>query len=306
MCSERILYTGANGQDGRLIREYGAEYKGYKLLGLTTGPQQTEGVIFWNPFDMKEFRRVVEEFQPTIVINTAALATGIGMYDAPERMIDVNARLPVLLMETLKSMGSTAHFLQLGSSEMFGNTPDLRQSERSPMWPRTPYGAAKMFAHHFGISYRDKFDFKVSNAICFNHDSKYRTEAFVTKKVVCGALDIIEGKEKKLEIFNLESKRDWSYAGDFVKTFFLMGEQTDPDDYVLASGELISVRNICETVFGALSLDYQDFVVELKPMEPGFNNLLGDPTKARRLGHKNSRDFSSVLVDMLNFEREKR
>ena len=188
------------------------------------------------------------------------------------------------MLESVRSLGLDCKFYQAGSSEMFGLVQENPQSETTPFYPRSPYGAAKVYSHWIAKNYRESYDMFISNGILFNHESPRRGENFVTRKITLGATAISLGLQKELILGNLEAKRDWGYAKDFVEGMWLMLQQDEPDDYVLATGETKSVREFCEIVFDILDLDMEKYVRSdkkfFRPAEVEY--LRGDASKARK------------------------
>lgn len=303
----KVLITGATGQDGTLLAQHLSEQPGYHVISLTRStvlPAGKHGSVTykrWAPENDAEVQMLIRDIQPDIMINLAAVSTGIGMFDNPEAISRVNSHLVLIILEAIRKFSSKTRFVQVGSSEMFGNTPDFPQTEESEFRPRTPYGAAKVFAHQLVQIYRDTYSLHLSNAICYNHESIYRSENFLTMKLVAGALAVRSGGANKLDLFNLRSSRDWSCAKDFVRGFMLVAKHTEPNDYIFASGRLTTVGRLCEIAFGHLGLDYRDYVNETFPDDPGHNNLVGNPSRIEAIGFERTRTIEQVLVEMLNF-----
>ncbi|MEQ1878973.1 MAG: GDP-mannose 4,6-dehydratase, partial [Bdellovibrionia bacterium] len=207
------------------------------------------------------------------------------------------------ILESIREVGITPKIYQAGSSEMFGKVQEVPQKETTPFYPRSPYGVAKVFAHWIAVNYREAYNMFISNGILFNHESPRRGENFVTRKITLGAAAIKLGIQKELVLGNLEAKRDWGHAKDYVEAMWLMLQQDQPDDYVVATGETHSVREFCELAFARLGMDYQKYVKTdpkyLRPTEVDL--LIGDATKAReKLGWKPKIRFTELVEQMVD------
>ena len=305
----KIIVTGINGQDGKLLLDRLEGNLDWELIGVThninaakqaaKNDYQLESWDFENPEIIEE---IVKKHKPSLLVNLASFATGIGMFDNTAKLSLVNGLAVVYLLEAIKKFSPETRFLQAGSSEMFGATVVFPQTEASEMLPRTPYGAAKLFAHNMVKIYRTRYDLHASNMIFYNHESIYRTDSFVTQKIVKGAVAIKKGLSKNLELFDLNSARDWSYAPDFIEGMFLVADQTKPSDYVFASGRLTTVRQLCEIIFDHLDLNYENHVIETSPQSVRDANLLGNPSKLEALGFNRSKNLKEMLVEMIEHE----
>jgi GDPmannose 4,6-dehydratase len=217
------------------------------------------------------------------------------------------------LLDAIRSVDPTIGFYQASSSEMFGKVQEIPQTEKTPFYPRSPYGVAKVYGHWITVNYRESYNLFACSGILFNHESPRRGHEFVTHKVTLGAAQIKMGLAKELRMGNLDSKRDWGYAGDYVRAMWLMLQQPKPDDYVIATGETHSVRELCEVAFGYLGLDWQNYIVTdpqfLRPAE--VDQLVGDAGKAKRvLGWTPEVSFKELIhmmvdADLAALERKK-
>ncbi len=317
--SKRALITGVTGQDGSYLAELLLS-KGYEVHGLrrrssTFGTQRIEHLIFGDPpslhlhygdlSDGNGLVRLIREIKPHEVYNLAAQSHVRVSFDQPAYTADVTAVGTLRLLEAIRDVqddtGEQIRFYQASSSEMFGKVVETPQKETTPFYPRSPYGVAKVYGHWITINYRESYGLHASCGILFNHESPRRGETFVTRKITRAATRIKAGLQDKLYLGNLDAQRDWGFAGDYVEAMWLMLQQDEPDDYVIAMNELYSVRDFCEKTFSRLGLDYADFVeVDPRYFRPAeVELLLGDSTKARtRLGWTPQTSFDE-LVDMM-------
>jgi GDPmannose 4,6-dehydratase len=302
--AERVaLLSGITGQDGSYLTEFLLE-RGYEVHGLVRrassfnteridhlyeDPHESDRRLFLHYGDLNDstgLRRVLEQVQPTEIYNLGAQSHVKVSFEVPEYTADAVAVGTLRLLEAMRD--HAAHhktkikFYQAGSSEMFGAAPPS-QSERTPFYPRSPYAVSKVAAHWYGVNYREAYDLFVCNGILFNHESPRRGETFVTRKITRAVGRIKEGLQDKLYLGNLDAKRDWGFAGDYVEAMWLMLQQDRPDDYVVATGESYSVREFVELAFSFADLDWQDHVElderYLRPTE--VDHLQGDASKAR-------------------------
>ena len=315
----RALITGVTGQDGSYLAEF-LLAKGYEVHGLrrrssTFGTQRIEHLIFGEPpqlhlhygdlSDGNGLMRLLREIRPHEVYNLAAQSHVRVSFDQPAYTADTTAVGALRLLEAIRDVqdetGEQIRFYQASSSEMFGKVVETPQKETTPFYPRSPYGVAKVYAHWITVNYRESYGMHASCGILFNHESPRRGETFVTRKITRAAGRIKCGLQKKLSLGNLDAQRDWGYAGDYVEAMWLMLQQDTPDDYVVATNELYSVRDFCEKTFSRLGLDYEDHVeIDPRYYRPAeVDLLLGDNTKARtQLGWEPRTSFEQ-LVDMM-------
>src|SRR6516225_2018255 len=319
--AKRALITGVTGQDGSYLSEL-LLAKGYEVHGLIRraslfntdridhlyhdlhlgGAQLT--LHYGDLTDGTGLRRVLEKVDPDEVYNLGAQSHVKVSFDIPEYTAEVVAIGSLRLIEAVRDHvlhgGRQVRYYQAGSSEMFGAAPPP-QNERSPFYPRSPYGVSKVAAHWFAVNYREAYGLFICNGILFNHESPRRGETFVTRKVTRAVGRITQGLQNKLYLGNLDAKRDWGFAGDYVEAMWLMLQQPKPDDYVIATGETHSVRELVEQAFAEVDLDWRRHVEidkrYLRPTEVDL--LLGDPAKARDVLGWRARMTFSELVKMM-------
>ena len=316
---KRALITGVTGQDGSYLAEL-LIAKGYAVHGLrrrssTFGTQRIEHLIFGESpalqlhygdlSDGNGLVRLISEIRPHEVYNLAAQSHVHVSFDQPAYTADVTAVGTLRLLEAIRDVqddtGEEIRFYQASSSEMFGKVVETPQKETTPFYPRSPYGVAKVYGHWITVNYRESYGLHASCGILFNHESPRRGETFVTRKITRAATRIKLGLQDKLYLGNLDAQRDWGFAGDYVEAMWLMLQQDEADDYVIAMNELYSVRDFCEQTFSRLGMDYRDHVeIDPRYYRPAeVDLLLGDSTKARtQLGWKPETSFEQ-LVDMM-------
>ena len=328
---KKALITGITGQDGSYLAELLLE-KGYEVHGvvrrsssfnttridhLYQDPHTPGCRLFLHYGDLNDASVVnllVKKLRPDEIYNLGAQSHVRVSFDVPEYTGDVTGLGVTRLLEAVRELGLTdSRLYQASSSEMFGASPPP-QYEQTLFYPRSPYGVAKLYAYWMSVNYREAYNLHISNGILFNHESPRRGETFVPRKVTRAASRIKLGLQKKLFLGNLEAKRDWGYALDYVEAMWLMLQQPRGDDYVVATGESHSVRELCEMAFGHVGLDYKEFVEidprYYRPTEVDF--LLGDASKARqKLGWKPRTSFAELVrlmmeADLGLAEREKR
>lgn len=318
------LITGITGQDGSYLSELLLE-KGYEVHGIIRrtstfntdridhiyqDPHDPEARLFLHYGDLTDgttLRRILEEVKPVEIYNLGAQSHVRVSFDSPEYTVDSVAMGTLRLLEAVRDYqsrtGIEVRFYQAGSSEMFGKVQAIPQSETTSFYPRSPYACAKVYAHWQTVNYRESYGLFACNGILFNHESPRRGETFVTRKITRAIARILAGKQKKLYMGNLDSKRDWGYAKDYVNAMWLMLQQAVPDDYVVATGETHSVREFLDIAFGYVNLDWQRYVEfderYLRPAEVEL--LIGDPTKAQQtLGWKPSVNFRQLVALMVD------
>jgi GDPmannose 4,6-dehydratase len=310
--SRVALITGVAGQDGSYLAEQ-LLARDYSVVGavrdLTRAkaalPATIQGrvkLVIWDPLCTENIIKLIESSRPNEIYNCAAYSSGERMHEDPISMAEVNGVAVVRILDAIRAVNSAIRCCQASSSEMFGLAQESPQNERTPFNPRSPYGAAKVFAHHMVEIYRREGLFACS-AILFNHESPRRRPEFVTRKITRTAAQIKLGMADRLLLGNLDSRRDWSFAGDFVKAMHLMLQAPEPGDYVLASGVTRSVREFCEIAFDYLGLDYRKYVIQdperFRPAEPV--QLVGDPSRAEReLGWRREVDLQSLVRMMVD------
>jgi GDPmannose 4,6-dehydratase len=322
--AKRALLTGITGQDGSYLSEFLLE-KGYEVHGIIrrTSTFNTDRIdhIYEDPHnqgaqlrlhygdltDGTTLRRILEEVQPTEIYNLGAQSHVRVSFDAPQYTVDTVGMGTLRLLEAIREYetrtGIQVRFYQAGSSEMYGKVQDVPQSESTPFYPRSPYACAKLYAHWQTINYRESYRLFACNGILFNHESPRRGETFVTRKITRAIARILTKQQDKLYLGNLDAKRDWGYAKDYVKAMWLMLQQDQPDDYVVATGETHSIREFLDLAFGHVNLDWQKYVEfderYLRPAEVDL--LIGDPTKAKQiLGWEPSVTFPELVRLMVD------
>lgn len=318
---KRALITGITGQDGSYLAEFLLD-KGYAVHGIVrrasnfnTGrldhlyadPHESDARLFLHYGDLADssgLRRILGKVRPHEVYNLAAQSHVRVSFDQPEYTGDIVATGTLRLLDAVRDYmmetQSTVRFYQAGSSEMFGaaNPP---QSEDTPFYPRSPYAVGKVAAYWYSVNYREAYDMFISNGLLFNHESPRRGETFVTRKITRAVGRIKLGLQTKLFLGNLDAKRDWGFAGDYVEAMWLMLQQDKPDDYVVATGEAYSVQDFLEAAFGIVDLNWQDFVEfdprYLRPTEVDF--LKGNPAKAKEMLKWEPKTSFTQLVTMM-------
>jgi len=325
---KRALITGVTGQDGSYLAEFLLE-AGYEVHGLirrssTFGTERIEH-LYRDPHDVapeceqqlqlhyadlteaSSLSRLLKQIEPDEVYNLGAQSHVRVSFDQPVYTADTTGVGALKLLEALRdyqqASGKGVRFYQASSSEMFGKVQQTPQTEATPFHPRSPYGVAKLYAHWITVNYRESYDLHASCGILFNHESPRRGETFVTRKITRAVGRIKCGLQDRLYLGNLDAQRDWGFAGDFVEGMWLMLQQDEPGDYVLATGETHSVREFCEEAFACVGLDYAEFVQfdprYLRPAEVDL--LLGDASKAKReLGWHPKVSFDQLVTMMVN------
>lgn len=306
------LVTGVSGQDGSYAAELLLE-RGYKVVGTVRSVaaarngiharvmEQIE-LVEWNLLDQEAFVQILSGFRPAEIYNFAAYSSGAGMYDDPVAISDINGLAVTRILEAIRSVDKKIRFCQASSSEMFGEIQESPQSEQTRFLPRSPYGAAKLYAHNMLHIYRQRYEIFACSAILFNHESPRRGPNFVTRKITSTAAKIKLGMASSLNLGNLDARRDWGFAGDYVRAMWMMLQDPVATDYVVATGQTRSVRDLCEVAFSMLDLDYVQFVREdpslYRPGEP--TQLVGHPEKLKtRLGWEPQVDFSELVKMMV-------
>ena len=318
----RALITGIDGQDGRYLAELLVS-KGYETFGMIRGQNNPRAQIVSDEIpaveliegdlqDLSSLIAVVEQVQPDEVYNLGAVSFVALSFRQPELTADITGLGVLRMLEAIRVVGGTqdnrVRFYQASSSEMFGKVRQTPQNEETPFHPRSPYGAAKVFGHYTTVNYRESYGLHANSGICFNHEGPRRGLEFVTRKVSNGVARTKLGLQEKLTLGNLEASRDWGYAGDFVEAMWLMLQQDEPDDYVIATGETHTIRELLELAFAAAGLDGWENYVESDPrfMRPAEVDILtGDAGKAReRLGWKPKVSFRELVKMMVEADLE--
>ena len=310
---KKALITGITGQDGSYLAELLLE-KGYDVHGLV---RRSSSFNTWridhvrdqlhlhygDLIDTSSLIKTLQAVGPDEIYNLAAQSHVKVSFEMPEYTGNSTGTGFLRLLDAVRELGLKSRVYQAGSSEMFGKVIETPQKETTPFYPRSPYAAAKVYAHWIAVNYRESYDMHVSNGILFNHESPRRGENFVTRKITLGLAAIKKGKAKDIHLGNLDAKRDWGFAGDYVEAMWRMLQQDQPDDYVVATGETWSVKDFLLEAFSYAGLDWEKYVVSdprfFRPAEVDL--LLGDPTKARtRLGWKPKVDFKTLVRMMVD------
>jgi GDPmannose 4,6-dehydratase len=333
--SKKALITGITGQDGSYLAELLLE-KGYEVHGmirrasyfnreridpLFNNSQNKRVSLFLHYGDMADssnLNRMLEKVQPDEIYNLAAQSHVRVSFEVPEYTADVDATGTLRILDAIRETGLNSRFYQASTSELYGKVQEVPQSETTPFYPRSPYAVAKLYAYWIVVNYREAYNLHASNGILFNHESPRRGENFVTRKITLGAAAIKAGKKDCISLGNLDSRRDWGYAPDYVRAMWLMLQQEQPDDYVIATGEMHTVREFVEKTFSYLGMTIAwkgtgadevgidtasgKTVIRIDPRHyrpTEVEQLLGDPRKAlRKLGWKPEVTFEKLVEIM--------
>jgi len=316
--SRRAVITGITGQDGSYLAELLVE-RGYSVVGVV---RRSSAPNLWRiehlldriqlrPADLLDqlsLIRLIDEVRPHELYNLAAMSFVPASWDQPFLTGEFNSLGVVRVLEAVRQVDPAIRVYQASSSEMFGKVRQVPQTELTPFYPRSPYGVSKVFGHYITVNYRESYGLFAVSGILFNHESPRRGLEFVTRKVTDGVARIALGLADSLALGNLEACRDWGYAGDYVRAMWLMVQQDQPDDYVVASGIAHSVRDLVEAAFGHAGLEWQKYVRTdprlLRPAE--VDHLIGDAAKARRvLGWTPEVDFRALVAKMVDADLER-
>ena len=313
MSTKRALITGITGQDGSYLAELLLS-KGYEVYGLT---RRLSAANYWriehildrltlipgDLLDQLSLIRVLERVRPHELYNLAAMSFVPASWDQPMLTGEFNSQGVTRVLEAVRVVDPSIRVYQASSSEMYGKVREVPQRESPPFYPRSPYGVSKVFAHYLTVNYRESYNLFAVSGILFNHESPRRGLEFVTRKVTDGVARIKLGLAKDLRLGNLDAHRDWGFAGDYVRAMWLMLQQAEADDYVIATGESHSVQELVEIAFSHAGLDWKKFVVTdpafLRPAE--VDHLIGDPAKAReKFGWTPSVTFEGLVKMMVD------
>jgi GDPmannose 4,6-dehydratase len=310
--TKRALITGVTGQDGSYLAEFLLE-QGYDVIGMVRRSstvnferiahiQDRLTLVAGDLLDEVSLISILREHRPTEVYNLAAQSFVQTSWSQPVFTGETTALGVTRVLDAIRIADPDIRFYQASSSEMFGKVVEVPQRESTPFYPRSPYGVAKVYGHWITINYRESYGMHATSGILFNHESPRRGIEFVTRKITNSIARIKLGLDEDLRLGNLEARRDWGFAGDYVKAMWLMLQQSQPDDYVISTGQTHSVREFCELAFGHVGLDYKDYVVlDERYMRPAEVDLLiGDPTKAREhLGWQPETSFEELVKMMV-------
>ena len=311
------LITGITGQDGSYLAEFLLE-KGYDVVGMvrrtstiTFGRiahiQDRMTLVSGDMLDEPSLIAILRQYRPSEVYNLAAQSFVPASWQQPVFTGEVTALGVTRLLDAIRTVDPSIRFYQASSSEMFGKVSQTPQSEHTPFYPRSPYGVAKVYGHWITVNYRESYGLHATSGILFNHESPRRGVEFVPRKITHGVARVKLGLDDKLYLGNLNSRRDWGYAGDYVRAMWLMLQQEKPDDYVIATGETHSVQELCEIAFGQVGLDWEKHVVQderfMRPAEVDL--LVGDASKAHRiLGWQPKVTFQELIAMMVQTDLE--
>lgn len=319
---KKALITGITGQDGSYLAELLLE-KGYEVHGiirrsssfnteriehLYSDPHINDVRMFLHYGDLSDssnLSRLLEKIQPDEIYNLAAQSHVRVSFDMPEYTADVVGLGTIRILDAIKETHIKTKFYQASTSELYGKVVETPQTEKTPFYPRSPYACAKLYSYWITVNYRESYDMYACNGILFNHESPRRGETFVTKKITHAIAKILKKEQDKLYLGNLDAKRDWGYAKDYVEAMWLMLQQEKADDYVIATGETHSVREFLDEAFGLVGLDWKKYVeIDPRYYRPAeVDLLLGDPTKAKeKLGWKPKTTFKELVKIMLEYD----
>lgn len=315
MATKRVLITGITGQDGSYLAEFLLD-KGYEVIGMLRRSstinferiqhiQDRLTLVSGDLMDQISIIDIIKTHRPDEIYNLAAQSFVQTSWVQPVFTGEVTALGVTRILDAIRLVDPDIHFYQASTSEMFGKVHESPQTEQTPFYPRSPYGVAKLYGHWITVNYRESYDLFACSGICFNHESPRRGQEFVTRKISRGAARIKYHLEKELRLGNLEAKRDWGYTPDYVRGMWMILQQDQPEDYVMATGQTHTVRQFAEHAFDYLGLDYRDYVIQdpnlMRPAE--VDVLVGNPTKARQnLGWEAQTSFDELVRLMVDAE----
>ncbi|HUM35371.1 MAG TPA: GDP-mannose 4,6-dehydratase [Anaerolineae bacterium] len=313
MTQPTALITGVTGQDGSYLAEFLLE-KGYHVIGMVRRSstvnftriehiQDDITLVSGDLLDQGSLMALLREYRPTEIYNLAAQSFVPTSWQQPVFTGEVTALGVTRMLEAIRAVDPGIRFYQASSSEMFGKVQEVPQTEHTPFYPRSPYGVAKVYGHWITVNYRESFNIFACSGILFNHESSRRGLEFVTRKVTHAVARIALGLTDHVSLGNLDARRDWGYAGDYVRAMWLMLQQDAPDDYVVGTGETHSVQELCEVAFAHVGRDYRDYVRQdprfMRPAEVDL--LISNPAKARaRLGWQPEVSFQQLIEMMVD------
>ena len=317
MSKKRAVITGITGQDGSYLAELLLE-KDYEVFGLIRRSstvnferishlQDKVELISGDLLDQKSLVTALQKAKPHEVYNLGAQSFVPASWEQPMLTGEITGLGVTRMLEAIRTTEEKIRFYQASTSELFGKAQETPQSESTPFYPRSPYGVSKLYAHWITINYRESFDMFACAGILFNHESPRRGLEFVTRKITHGVARIKHGIDQELRLGNLDARRDWGFAGDFVHAMWLMLQQDEPDDFVIATGQTRTIREFCQVAFDRAGLDWEKYVIVderfLRPAE--VNILLGDPAKAReKLGWQPETSFEEMVQQMVDRDLE--
>ena len=322
--TKRALITGITGQDGSFLTELLLD-KGYEVYGIIRRsssfntdridhlyqdphePGTRLRLVYGDLNDSSSLNTILRQIEPDEIYNLGAQSHVRVSFDVPEYTAEVTGLGTVRILEAIREAGIRPKFYQASSSELYGKVVETPQTEKTPFYPRSPYGCAKAYAYYITVNYRESYGLFACNGILFNHESERRGETFVSRKITRAATRIKLGLQEKLYLGNLDARRDWGYAADYTEAMYLMLQADEPDDYVIATGETHSVREFLDEAFGLLDLDWKEHVEKdpryYRPAEVDL--LLGDASKARRvLGWEPKVSFKQLVRLMVEHDQE--
>jgi GDPmannose 4,6-dehydratase len=311
--AKRALITGVTGQDGSYLAEFLLE-QGYEVVGMVRRSstvnferiahiQDRLELVAGDLLDEVSLINILRDHRPAEVYNLAAQSFVQTSFSQPVLTGETTALGVTRMLDAIRLVDPDIRFYQASSSEMFGKVQEVPQRESTTLYPRSPYGVAKVYGHWITVNYRESYDLHASSGILFNHESPRRGLEFVTRKITNGVARIAHGLDDKLSLGNLDAQRDWGFAADYVRAMWLMLQQDGPDDYVVSTGETHEVRELCRLAFGAADLDWEKHVViDEKYLRPAEVDLLvGDPSKAHEvLGWQREVDFPGLVTMMVD------
>lgn len=317
MGDRRALVTGITGQDGSYLAEFLLE-KGYDVYGLIRRSstvnferirhiQDDVHLLSGDLLDQNSLMFAIQEASPHEVYNLGAQSFVPASWAQPLLTGEITALGVARLLEAIRSTDAEIRFYQASTSELFGKVRESPQTETTPFYPRSPYGVSKVYGHWITINYRESYDMYACAGILFNHESPRRGLEFVSRKITNGVARIKHGRDSRLLLGNLDARRDWGYAGDFVRAMWMMLQQETPDDFVIATGRDRTIREFCEAAFGSVGLDWEEYVqIDERFLRPAEVEVLrGDPSKARRvLGWEPEVSFEEMVAMMVERDME--
>jgi len=315
--AKKALITGVTGQDGSYLAELLLK-KGYEVYGMVRRTstvrydriqhiQDDINIVHGDMADQMSLARLLQEIEPGEVYNLAAQSFVPTSWSQPVFTGDITGLGTTRMLEAIRTVNPSIRFYQASSSEMFGEVREVPQKETTPFYPRSPYGVAKVYGHWITVNYRESYDLHASSGILFNHESPRRGMEFVTRKVTYNVAKIKMGLENELRMGNYDAQRDWGFAGDYVHAMWLMLQQDEPDDYVVATGQTHTVKRLLEVAFSTVDLNWEDYTVQderfMRPAEVDL--LIGDPSKAQaKLGWEPEVSFEQLIQMMVESDLE--